>query len=245
MKSLFLSLLLLVCGCLAFGQSSDTASNSKSKLEENHPAVSDRLDESALSMKQMFNAPDDGIPTELLSHAKCVIMIPNEKKAAFGFGGSYGRGFATCRTSNNADQWSAPAPVFLGGGSWGAQIGAKSTDVLMLVMDQKGAQKLLSSKFKIGADASAAAGPIGRTAAASTDWKLNSEILTYARTKGLFAGIDLNGAEVKQDDQTTKDLYGSVIPFTQILSGQTRTPAAARQFISEVHSNFAEARASK
>jgi lipid-binding SYLF domain-containing protein len=181
----------------------------------------------------------------LLSKAKCVILIPNEKKGALGFGGSYGRGFATCRTANNVDRWSAPAPVFLGGGSWGAQIGGESTDVLMLVMDQKGVQKLLSSKFKIGVDASAAAGPVGRRAGADTDWKLNSEILTYSRSKGLFAGIDLNGAEVKQDDSTTKDLYGRMVPFTQILSGQVRTPADAHKFIAEVHKDFAEARASK
>jgi lipid-binding SYLF domain-containing protein len=228
-------------GCFAFAQTSTT-----SDKDTNVPSkIADRLDESTLTLQQIFNAPDSGVPTELLSKAKCVILIPNEKKGALGFGGSYGRGFATCRTANNVDRWSAPAPVFLGGGSWGAQIGGESTDVLMLVMDQKGVQKLLSSKFKIGVDASAAAGPIGRRAGADTDWKLNSEILTYSRSKGLFAGIDLNGAEVKQDDSTTKDLYGRVVPFTQILSGQVRTPADAHKFIAEVHKDFAEARASK
>jgi SH3 domain-containing YSC84-like protein 1 len=231
-------------GCFAFAQTT-TTSTKDNKDNNVSSKIGDRLDESALSLQQVFNAPDSGIPTELLSKAKCVIMIPNEKKGALGFGGSYGRGFATCRTATNTDRWSAPAPVFLGGGSWGAQIGGQSTDVLMLVMDQKGVQKLLSSKFKVGVDASAAAGPVGRKAGADTDWKLNSQILTYSRSKGLFAGIDLNGAEVKQDDSTTKDLYGRMIPFTQILSGQVRTPADAHKFIAEVHKDFAEARASK
>ncbi|PYY15779.1 MAG: hypothetical protein DMG60_16865 [Acidobacteria bacterium] len=242
MKSLFLTLLLLAFGAVSFAQTNDTA---KSKLEENHPAVADRLDEATKMLKDIFAAPDQGVPSELLAKAKCVIAIPNEKKAAFGIGGNYGRGFATCRLSNNSAAWSAPAPVFLGGGSWGAQIGGKSTDILMLVMNDKGAQQLLSSKFKIGADASAAAGPVGRTAAASTNWKLDSEILTYSRSKGLFAGIDINGAEIKQDDKTTKDLYSSVVPFQQILNGQVRTPASARDFIAEIHRDFAEARASK
>ena len=239
MKSLFLTLLLLAFGCVAFGQ------NSKEKLEENHPAVANRLDSATSMLKDIFAAPDKGVPSDLLSRAKCVIAIPGEKKGALGIGASYGRGFSTCRLSNNTEAWSAPAPVFLGGGSWGAQIGGSSTDLLMLVMSDKGAQKLLSSKFKIGVDASAAAGPLGRTAAADTNWKLDSEILTYSRSKGLFAGIDINGAEVKQDDKTTNDLYGKGVPFTQILNGQVRTPAPAREFVAEVHRDFAEARASK
>lgn len=242
MKSLFLSLLLLAFGVVSFAQSDDT---SKSKLEANHPAVADRLTQATSMLKEIFAAPDQGVPADLLSKAKCVIAIPNEKKGAFIVGGNYGRGFATCRATNNRESWSAPAPVFLGGGSWGLQAGGKSTDVLMLVMNDKGAQQLLSSKFKIGADASAAAGPVGRTAAASTNWKLDSEILTYSRSKGLFAGLDINGAEVKQDDKTTEDMYGKSVPFQQILNGQVRTPANAREFIAEVHRDFAEARASQ
>lgn len=241
MKSLFLTLVLLTLGCFAFAQTASTSDKDNNVSSK----IGDRLDSSASTLQEIFAAPDSGIPTELLSKAQCVIMIPGEKKGALGIGGSYGRGFATCRTATNTDRWSAPAPVFLGGGSWGAQIGGESTDLLMLVMDTKGVQKLLSSKFKIGADASAAAGPVGRKAEASTDWKLNSEILTYSRSKGAFAGIDLNGAVVKQDDSTTKDLYGRMIPFTQILSGQVRTPADAHKFIAEVHKDFAEARASK
>ena len=242
MKSLFLTLLLLAFGVVSFAQSDDT---SKSKLEANHPAVADRLQDATTMMKEIFAAPDQGVPSDLLSKAKCVIAIPNEKKGAFVIGGNYGRGFATCRLANNTEAWSAPAPVFLGGGSIGVQLGGKSTDLLMLVMNDKGTQQLLSSKFKIGADASAAAGPVGRTAAASTNWKLDSEILTYSRSKGLFAGIDINGASVKQDDNTTTDLYGKAVPFNQILTGQVRTPPEAREFVAEVHRDFAEARASK
>ena len=242
MKSLFLTLLLSAFGCVAFGQAKPATST---PLGDEHPAVAKRLDASAAMLKEIFAAPDKGVPSDLLEHAKCIIAIPGEKKGALGFGGSYGRGFATCRTASNRDVWSAPAPVFLGGGSWGAQLGGESTDILMLVMNDKGVQKLLSSKFKVGVDASAAAGPLGRTVAADTNIKLDSEILTYSRSKGLFAGIDINGATIKQDDRTTKDLYGRMVPFTQILSGQIRTPGAAREFLAEVHRDFAEARASQ
>ena len=241
MKSLFLSLLILAFGCMAFGQDAATSST----LDDSHPAVAKRVDASTQLLKDIFAAPDKGIPSELLSKAVCVITIPGEKKAALGIGGNYGRGFATCRQSNDRASWSAPAPVFLGGGSWGAQIGGESTDLLLLIVNDKGTQKLLSSKFKVGIDASAAAGPVGRTASADTNWKLDSEILTYSRSKGLFAGIDINGASIKQDDQTTKDLYGRVLPFKEILAGQVRTPAPAREFIAEVHRDFAEARASE
>jgi len=244
MKSLVLTLLLISLGYFGFAQSNDTKTNTGA-LAESHPEVAGRLDAATTMLKEIFAAPDKAVPSDLLSKAKCVIAIPGEKKGALIIGGSYGRGFATCRSTNNSEAWSAPAPVFLGGGSWGAQIGGSSTDLLMLVMDDKGAQQLLSSKFKVGVDASAAAGPVGRTAAADTDWKMNSEILTYSRSKGLFAGIDINGAEVKQDDKTTKDLYGSGVPFDQILNGQVRTPAPAREFVAEVHRAFAEARASQ
>jgi len=245
MRNLFLTLLLIALGCSAFGQSSDDASAAtSSKLNDRHPEVAKRLDAATQTLKDIFAAPDKGIPSEMLSKAKCVVVIPGEKKAALGLGGSYGRGFATCRESNNGEAWSAPAPVFLGGGSFGAQIGGESGDIVMLVMNDKGTQKLLSSKFKVGVDASAAAGPVGRTAAADTNIKLDSEILTYSRAKGLFAGIDINGAEVKQDDSTTKDLYGNMVAFTQILNGQVRTPGPAREFVAEVHRDFAEARAS-
>ncbi len=242
--------------CFAFGQSN--ASDSSATTTKTHKAVqsdntgkqddskvAERLQNATDTLHEIFGAPDKGIPEELLSKAKCVIVIPGMKKAGFVIGGRYGRGFSTCRLANNTMAWSAPAPVFLGGGSWGAQIGAEGVDVVMLVMDDKGVQHLLSSKFKVGVDASAAAGPVGRSASADTSWKLNSELLTYSRAKGLFAGIELNGAEVKQDEDTTKGLYRKDVTFRQILAGQVRPPAEARPFLAEVHRDFAEARASK
>jgi lipid-binding SYLF domain-containing protein len=256
MRNLILTVLFLALGCFAFGQSSasdtsatttktDKAVQSDNTGKQDDSKVAERLQNAADTLHEIFGAPDKGIPEELLSKAKCVIVIPGMKKAGFVIGGRYGRGFSTCRLSNNSMAWSAPAPVFLGGGSWGAQIGAEGVDVVMLVMDDKGVQHLLSSKFKVGVDASAAAGPVGRSASADTNWKLNSEILTYSRAKGLFAGIELNGAEVKQDEDTTKALYGKDVSFRQILAGQVRPPAEARPFLAEVHRDFAEARASK
>jgi lipid-binding SYLF domain-containing protein len=241
MKSLFLTVMFLALACFAFGQSATSDSTGK----QDDSKVADRLQNSTDTLHEIFGAPDKGIPEELLTKAKCVIVIPGMKKAGFVIGGRYGRGFSTCRLNNNTATWSAPAPVFLGGGSWGAQIGAEGVDVVMLVMDDKGVQHLLSSAFKVGVDASAAAGPVGRSASADTSWKLNSELLTYSRAKGLFAGIELNGAEVKQDGDTTRGLYGKDVTFRQILAGQVRTPAEARNFIAEVHRDFAEARASK
>ncbi|HEX6467267.1 MAG TPA: lipid-binding SYLF domain-containing protein [Terriglobales bacterium] len=204
--------------------------------------VADRLNASATALQEIFAASDKGVPENILSHAKCVVMIPGMKKAGFVVGGRYGRGFATCRTSNG---WSAPAPVSLSGGSYGLQIGGESVDVLMLVMNDQGVQHLLSSKFKIGVDANAAAGPIGRSASADTDWKLNSEILTYSRSRGLFAGLELNGAEVKQDNDTTRELYGRAVPFQALLSGNTPAPAAATAFTNEVAKDFSQARANQ
>src|SRR5437868_2197878 len=174
--------------CLAQTDTSakdDTKSKNDAKYSTDQTAgkTSDRAESAAAVLQEIFAAPDKGVPEDLLGSAKCAIVIPGMKKAGFVVGGRYGRGFATCRTANG---WSAPAPVFLGGGSWGAQIGGEAVDVLMLVMNDKGMQQLLSSKFKIGVDASAAAGPIGRSASADTNWKLNSEILTYTRAKGLF-----------------------------------------------------------
>ena len=204
--------------------------------------AAERAEAAARVLSEISNTPDKGIPNEILSGAKCVIVIPSMKNAGFIVGGRYGRGYATCRTEHG---WSAPAPVFLGGGSFGLQIGGEGVDLILVVMNDKGVQRLLSSKFEIGADASAAAGPVGRSAAAGTNWKLESEILSYSRAKGLFAGIDLNGAKMRQDDDTTKELYGRVLPFKEILSGTVQTPAAAKDFVAEVHKDFREARASK
>lgn len=201
-----------------------------------------RIEAATNTLSDMMKMPDKGVPKEVLSSAKCVIVIPSMKKGGFVVGGRYGRGFASCRTENG---WSAPAPVFLGGGSYGAQIGGEGVDLLLLIMNDAGVQKLLSSKFEVGVDASAAAGPVGRSATAGTDWKLNTEILSYSRAKGLFAGVELSGAKIRQDDDTTKDLYSRVIPFREILSGHAKTPEAAQAFVNEVRKDFSEASASK
>jgi lipid-binding SYLF domain-containing protein len=219
--------------------SDQDADNTKATTQDEGKA-GERAEAAARVLSEITATPDKGIPTAILSKAKCVIVLPGVKKVGFIVGGRYGRGYATCRTPNG---WSAPAPVFLGGGSYGAQIGAEGVDLVLLVMNDKGMQKLLSSKFEIGVDASAAAGPVGRSASAATDVKLNAEILSYSRAKGLFAGIELNGAKLKQDVDTTKELYGKVIPFPDILSGKVPTPPAAMVFVQEVRKDFAEARA--
>ncbi|HSC45000.1 MAG TPA: lipid-binding SYLF domain-containing protein [Candidatus Acidoferrum sp.] len=211
--------------------SKDTAKDS-GKAEE-------RAESAAQVLKEITSAPDKGIPGSVMEKAKCVIVIPGVKKAGFIVGGRYGRGYATCHTASG---WSAPAPMFLGGGSYGAQIGGEGVDLVLLVMNDQGTQKLFSSKFEIGVDASAAAGPVGRSASAGTDIKLNAEILSYSRAKGLFAGVELNGAKLKQDDDTTKELYGKMVPFKELLSGQATTPAAAQPFIQEVQKDFAAAK---
>lgn len=218
------------------------AENRADEKDAKDTKASERAEAAAKVLSEIANTPDRGIPNEILSGAKCVVVIPGMKKAGFIFGARYGRGFATCRAQNG---WSAPAPVFLGGGSYGAQIGGEGVDLVLVVMNDKGVQHLLSSKFEIGVDASAAAGPVGRSASAGTNWKLDSELLSYSRAKGLFAGVELNGAKVRQDDDTTKQLYGKVIPFTDILTGNVTTPPEARDFVSEVRRDFREARASK
>jgi SH3 domain-containing YSC84-like protein 1 len=218
------------------------AENQADTQSANGDKASDRAAAAAKVLSEIANTPDKGIPNQILRDAKCVMVIPGMKKAGFVFGGRYGRGFATCRTQAG---WSAPAPVFLGGGSYGLQIGVEGVDLVIVVMDDKGVQHLLSSKFEIGVDASAAAGPVGRDASAGTNWKLNSEMLSYSRSKGLFAGVELNGAKIRQDDDTTKQLYGKVIPFKDILSGNVPTPPDAQAFVAEVHRDFREARASK
>ena len=250
MKRLFAIFVLAVTSvCLAQTDTSakddtkKTKNDAKYSTDQTEEKTAERAQSAATVLQEIFAAPDKSVPEDLLGSAKCAIVIPGMKKAGLVVGGRYGRGFATCRTASG---WSAPAPVFLGGGSWGAQIGGEAVDVVMLVMNDKGVQKLLSSKFKIGVDASAAAGPVGRSASADTNWKLESELLTYSRAKGLFAGIELNGASIKQDEDTTKELYGGkVIPFNTILAGKVPVPAPARPFIAEIQKDFREARASK
>jgi lipid-binding SYLF domain-containing protein len=182
--------------------------------------------------KAILDTPDNAIPQDLLERAKCIAIIPGDKKFALIFGGSYGRGLATCRTEHG---WSAPLFLALDGGSVGYQIGGSSTDVVMLFMNDHALHSLLSDKFKLGADASVAAGPVGRNAAAATDLKLNAEILSYSRTKGIFAGVSLDGAVVQADKSGDAAMYGEGVERRQILDGKEKTPGSAEPLLRELH----------
>jgi lipid-binding SYLF domain-containing protein len=188
----------------------------------------ERLRLSSETLHAMINTPDKGIPEEVLSNAKCIVIVPHLVKGGFIFGAEHGRGIATCRT---AEGWSAPAFVSIGGGSWGLQIGVEGVDLVMLVMNDHGLQHLLTSKFQIGGDASASAGPVGRHASAGTDWTMNTEILTYSRSKGIFAGITLDGAVVEQDKDSTEAIYGHDSSFHAILSGRVPAPDSTQKFM--------------
>jgi lipid-binding SYLF domain-containing protein len=193
--------------------------------------IAKRIDASAKVLNEIMATPDKAIPDKIMSDAKCVAVIPSMVKIAVGFGGSHGKGVATCRTENG---WSAPAPITITGGSWGLQLGGQAVDIVMIVTNDQGMQHLLASKFKLGADASAAAGPVGRDAAADTDWKMKAEVLTYSRARGLFAGIDLSGAAITQDKDETRVLYGAPEPFSDILNGKVRAPIASEPFLAAV-----------
>ncbi len=190
--------------------------------------ATERLQKAGDVLKEIMNTPDKGIPEEVLNDAKCIVVVPHLIKGGFIVGGKHGRGVASCRTANG---WSAPAFVSVGGGSWGLQIGAEGVDLVMLVMNDKGLQHLLSSKFQISGEGSAAAGPVGRHASAGTDWKMNAELLTYSRSKGAFAGLTLEGAVIEQDSDSTIAIYGKDTPFRQTLMGAVRPPAAAAPFM--------------
>ena len=191
----------------------------------------DRLRECATVLKEIIDIPDD-IPNDLLDKAECVIVFPSVKKIAVGVGGSYGRGAMTCRTGEDfTGPWSAPALMALEGGSIGFQLGGQSTDFVLLVMNDRGATSVLGSKVKIGADASAAAGPKGRTAGASTDVALRAEMLTYSRSRGLFAGVSLEGSTVRPDNDANTLVYGSQIPARDLVKGTTAVPSAAKGMI--------------
>jgi len=198
-----------------------------------------RLTNAGTVLNEIMATPDKGIPQEVFENAKCIAVIPHMVKGAFVFGGKHGRGYATCRTASG---WSAPAPISIGGGSWGLQIGVQETDLVLMVMNDHGMQQMLANKFQVGADAAAAAGPVGRHASAGTDWKTDSEILTYSRSKGLFAGISLTGAVVQQDQDSTRDIYRKKITQRKILSGTVTTPASAASFMNAVRNSSAQAR---
>jgi lipid-binding SYLF domain-containing protein len=194
--------------------------------------IDKRLDASAKVLDEIMATPDKAIPDKVMRDAKCVAVIPSMVKIAVGFGGSHGKGVATCRTESGA--WSAPAPITITGGSWGLQLGGQAVDLVMVVTNANGMQHLLSSHFKLGADASAAAGPVGRDAAADTDLKMRAEVLTYSRARGIFAGIDLNGSAVTQDKDETRILYGKFVPFPDILGGKVRPREASAPFLAAV-----------
>jgi lipid-binding SYLF domain-containing protein len=193
-----------------------------------------RLDEAASVLSEVMSAPDKGIPQDLLNKAACIVIVPGLKKGAFVVGVKYGRGFINCRHSSGKG-WSAPAGVRVEGGSVGFQIGGSETDVIMLVMNEHGVKKLLSSKFTLGADASAAAGPVGRTSSALTDAQMRAEILTWSRARGLFAGISLEGATLRPDGDANKELYGTETTNRGIVMGNTKPPAAAARLEAELN----------
>ena len=204
----------------------------------------DRMQRSIDVLHSIMATPDKGVPEEVINGAKCIVVVPDLLKGGFVFGGKHGRGVASCRTSKG---WSAPAFVSVGGGSWGLQIGVEDVDLVMLIMNDQGFQGLLSSKFELTGEGSAAAGPVGRHASAGTDWKMNTEVLTYSRSKGVFAGLTLEGAVVQQDNDSTRAIYGKNMKFRNILSGRVSTPKSADAFlraVSEagVQSHIAEAK---
>ena len=199
--------------------------------DSNQSDIAKRIDASAKVLDEIMAVKDKAIPDKVMRNSKCLAVIPSMIKIAVGFGGNHGKGVATCRTENG---WSAPAPITITGGSWGLQLGGQAIDLVMVVMNQQGMDHLLSSKVKLGADASAAAGPVGRDAGADTDIKMKAEVLTYSRARGLFAGIDLNGAALTQDKDETRLLYGKFVPFSDILSGKVEPTASSRSFLAVV-----------
>lgn len=201
-------------------------------------ASNDRMDHAGKVLSEIMYAPDKGIPEEVLEHAKCIAVVPHMLKGGFVIGGENGRGVATCRTSGG---WSAPAFFAITGGSWGLQIGLEGVDLVMIIQNEHGMQQLLSSKFQLGADASAAAGPVGRHASANTDWKMDAEILTYSRAKGAFAGLTLTGASIRRDDDSMKAIYGPDATSHSVLGGSVAPPAEAGTFLDAVRSAKAQA----
>jgi lipid-binding SYLF domain-containing protein len=216
-KLLLLTLIVSLCS-LSFA-ADESAKESK---------AADRVQAAADVLNEIEAAPDAGIPQEVLGSAECVAVVPSMLKGGFIVGAKYGRGLASCRTPKG---WSAPAFFVVAGGSFGFQIGGQAVDLVMLIMNQDGMKHLLSSEFALGADASVAAGPVGRHAEGNTDWKMRAEVLTYSRARGLFAGVTLNGARIKQDKDSTREFYGRMVPFKTSLTGKIEAPPAANPFL--------------
>jgi len=207
------AVVLLICGCAMAADREDEK---------------DRLQAAADVMQEVMGAPDKGIPQEILTSARCIAVVPSMLKGGFIWGANYGKGVVSCRTPHG---WSAPAIFSIRGGSFGLQIGGQAVDLVMVVMNERGMNGLLNSRVKLGADASAAAGPVGRHVDASTDWKMRAEVLTYSRARGLFAGISLNGADISQHKDATRALYGRFVPFKTILNGNVEQPEGSAPFI--------------
>lgn len=224
---------------LAIGLAAWIASAEDKKAESDEVR---RMDAAATVLNEVMGTPDKGIPEEILESAKCVAVVPSMLKGGFVVGANYGKGVATCRTPTG---WSAPAPFKIVGGSVGFQIGGEAADVVMVVMNDKGMKNLLGSKFKLGADASVAAGPVGRHAEGDTDWKMRAEVLSYSRARGVFAGIALDGAAITQDEDETRALYGEKISFEHILTGDVPGPSGSGNFLAAVKKCTAEARTAK
>jgi len=221
MKKTLAVLLVLAMSAFAFGDDK--------KDEKDASKAEDRVQAAATVLDEIESAPDTGIPEEVLASAECVAVVPSLLKGGFIVAARYGRGVASCRTPTG---WSAPAFIFTSGGSFGFQIGGQAIDLVMLIMNKDGLKNLLSSKFQLGADASVAAGPVGRHAAADTDWKLRAQVLTYSRSRGAFAGISLAGAVIKQDKDATREFYGRMVPFRTSLTGKVEAPKGAYPFLS-------------
>jgi lipid-binding SYLF domain-containing protein len=218
MKRLVLLTLVVCLGSFVFAADEETKSSK----------ASDRVQAAAEVLNQIQSAPDSGIPQNVLSKAECVAVVPSMLKGGFVVGGKYGRGLASCR---NPKGWSAPAFFTITGGSFGFQIGGQAVDLVMLIMNNDGMEHLLSSKVALGADASVAAGPVGRHAEGNTDWKMRAQVLTYSRTRGVFAGVSLNGAVMKQDKDSTREFYGHMVTFKASLTGEVEPPVAANAFL--------------
>jgi SH3 domain-containing YSC84-like protein 1 len=201
--------------------------------------ISKRIAKSAEVLNEIMATPDKAIPDKIMNSSKCIAVVPSVVKVAFVFGGQHGKGVATCKTTTG---WSAPAPITITGGSWGLQLGGQAVDLVMVVTSDQGMQHLLSSHFKLGTDASAAAGPVGRDATADTDIKMRAEVLTYSRARGIFAGIDLTGAAISQDKDDTSLLFGKMVPFQDILSGEVAPPQGSAPLLSAVKKYTTQAR---
>ncbi len=223
---------MLACVCLCLLVSSAAFAATRDDLQA-------RIDAAKAVLDQVMSAQDRSIPMNILQQATCVGVVPGLKKGAFVFGGQYGQGVVTCRTGHG---WSAPVFIRMAGGSFGLQIGGQSTDLVLVAVNDRGFQDLLKSKFKIGADAAAAAGPVGRNGQAATDWKMSAELLTYSRSKGLFAGIDLDGTSVSQNSEDTEVYFGHSYPFETILRGNVDVPAGAVAFVRDVAHYFVVAK---